>query len=142
MVSEPLMANVTQNNPLYSFVTLVKFDQNNFILWRTQVLASIKANGLEGFINGDREHYLQPESSTRAGSSSNNESRSVNLEFTACMKTDQLLFSWMMSSIHQNLLATVIDYTTSKQLWESLTSMYISQSQAQISNFKNPNTNY
>ena len=48
------------------------------------------------------------------------------------MKTDQLLLSWMMSSIQQNLLSTVIDSTTSKQLWETLTSMFISQSQARI----------
>lgn len=48
------------------------------------------------------------------------------------MKTDQLLSSWMMSSIQQNLLSTVIDSTTSKQLWETLTSMFISQSQARI----------
>ena len=37
-----------------------------------------------------------------------------------------------MSPIQQNLLATVIDSTTSKQLWETLASMFISQSQARI----------
>ena len=37
-----------------------------------------------------------------------------------------------MSSIRQSLLSTVIDCTTSKQLWESLSSMFISQSQARI----------
>ena len=38
----------------YSFVTLIKLDQNNFIVWRTQILTPIKGNGLESFINGDR----------------------------------------------------------------------------------------
>ena len=60
------------------------------------ILGFYQGNGLEGFINGDHdypEHYLQLESSTRAGSSTNNESRYVNLEFTACMKTNQLLLS-------------------------------------------------
>lgn len=88
------MANATENNPSYSVVNPVKLDQNNFILWRTQFLASIKGNDLEGFINSDRDypkHYLQPESSTRVGSFTNKESRSVNPEFTACMKIDQLL---------------------------------------------------
>lgn len=84
MVSNLLMTNVTQNNTSYSFVTLVKLDQNNFILRRTQILASIKGNDLESFINGGHdcpEQYIQSESSTRAMSSTNDESKSVNPEF-------------------------------------------------------------
>ncbi|KAK9184805.1 hypothetical protein WN943_025156 [Citrus x changshan-huyou] len=113
----------------------LKLDQNNFIMWRTQILTSIKGNGLEGFINGDREC---PEQFLSYGNNNGAEvltefgSRSINPEFVAWMKTDQLLLSWMMSSIQQNLLATVIDSTTSKQLWETLASIFISQSQDRI----------
>ncbi|KAH9671717.1 reverse transcriptase Ty1/copia-type domain-containing protein [Citrus sinensis] len=127
------MASITQSNSSYSFVTLIKLDQNNFILWRAQVLASIKGNGLEGFINGDLkcpEKFISLSSTGEASTS--NESRSANPEFIAWMKTYQLLLSWMMSSIQQSLLSTVIDCATSKQLWESLNCMFISQSQARI----------
>ena len=133
MVSELTMASITQSNSSYSFVTPIKLDQNNFILWRTQVLASIKGNGLKGFINGDLkcpEKFISFPSIGEASTS--DESRSANLEFIAWMKTDQLLLSWMMSSIQQSLLSTVIDCATSKQLWESLNCMFISQSQARI----------
>lgn len=129
------MASTIQNNNSFSFVTPVKSYQNNFILWRTQVLMSIKGNGLEGFINGDKkclEQFLPFENNNGAKTSTGTRSRSINPEFVAWMKIDQLLLSWMMSSIQQNLLLTVIDSTTSKQLWESLTSMFISQSQARI----------
>lgn len=129
------MASITQNNSSFSFVTPVKLDQNNFIRWWTQVLTSIKGNGLEGFINGDHEcheQFIMSESNNGAETSTGNKSRSINPEFVAWMKTYQLLLSWMMSSIQQNLLSTVIDCTTSKQLWETLTSMFISQSQARI----------
>lgn len=139
MVSEPLMTKITQNTASYNFVTPVKLDQNNFIMWRNQVLASIKRNGLEGFINGDYEcpeQFLLSENNngaeTSTGNGSRSTTRSTNPEFTAWMKTDQLLLSWMMSSIQQNLLLTVIDCSTSKQLWETLTNMFISQSQARI----------
>ncbi|KAL9418085.1 hypothetical protein AB3S75_040990 [Citrus x aurantiifolia] len=44
MVSELTMANITQSNASFSFITPVKLDQNNFILWRTQILTSIKGN--------------------------------------------------------------------------------------------------
>lgn len=123
------MANTVQNNNSFSFVTPVKLDQNNFILWRAQILASIKGNGLEGFINGDQEcpeQFLSSGNNNGAEILTESESKSINPEFIAWMKTDQLLLSWMMSSIQQNLLATVIDSTTSKQLWETLTSMFIS----------------
>lgn len=96
MASDLLMTNVTQNNTSYSFVTPVKLDHNNFILRRVQILASIKGNGLEGFINGDHDcpkQYIQSESSTRAGSSTNDESKFVNPEFITWMKTDQILLS-------------------------------------------------
>lgn len=49
MVSE-LMANTNQNSHSYNFVTPIKLNQNNFMIWKNKVLASIKGNGLEGFI--------------------------------------------------------------------------------------------
>ncbi|KAL9451424.1 hypothetical protein AB3S75_013063 [Citrus x aurantiifolia] len=86
MVSEPTMANITQSNASFSFITPVKLDQNNFILWRTQVLTSIKGNGLEGFVNGDRkcpEQFLSLFNTEEASGSDVSESRSVNPEFVA-----------------------------------------------------------
>lgn len=98
------MGNKTQNSA-YGFVTPVKLDQNNFISWRTQVLASIKGNGLEGFINGDFEcpnQFLSSENNNEAVNTGNNNgapvsttdgSRSINPEFTGWIKTDQILLS-------------------------------------------------
>ena len=60
------------------------------------------------------------------------EDQEINPEYTAWTKTDQLILSWMMSSIQQNLLATVIHCSTAKELLDALTSMFISQSQARI----------
>lgn len=37
----------------FSFIQLVKLDRMNYLVWKTQVLASIIENGFEGFINGD-----------------------------------------------------------------------------------------
>ena len=80
------MASMIQSNTSYSFVTPVKLDQNNFILWRTQVLASVKGNGLEGFINGDLkcpEQFLPFTSTGEASSSNVSELRSTNPDFIA-----------------------------------------------------------
>ena len=96
MVLELTMANIAQSNLSFSFITPVKLDQNNFIMWRTQVLTSIKGNDLEGFINGDHkcpEQFLSLFNTEEASESDAIESRSVNPEFIAWMKTDQLLLS-------------------------------------------------
>lgn len=53
MVSEPITSSNLKSNT-YNFVTSIKLYQNNFIVWRTQVLTSIKSNGLEGFITGTK----------------------------------------------------------------------------------------
>ena len=102
MVSEPSMASMIQSNTSYSVITPVKLDQNNFILWRTQVLASVKGNSLEGFINGDLkcpEQFLPFTSTGEASTSNASESRSTNPDFITWMKTNQLILSWMLSSI-------------------------------------------
>ncbi|KAH9744437.1 retrovirus-related pol polyprotein from transposon RE2 [Citrus sinensis] len=45
------MANSNQNSHSYNFVIPIKLDHNNFMVWRNQVLASIKGNGLEAAFN-------------------------------------------------------------------------------------------
>lgn len=57
MVSEPFMASLSNSTlALLSFncIQPVKLDRTNYHVWKTQVLTSITANGLEGFINGDK----------------------------------------------------------------------------------------
>ena len=43
----------------FSFLQPVKLDRTNYLLWKTQVLASIIGNGLKGFINGDKPYPAQ-----------------------------------------------------------------------------------
>ena len=38
----------------FSFITPIKLDRSNYMLWRNQVLASIRGNMLEGYINGEK----------------------------------------------------------------------------------------
>lgn len=129
------MANTNQNTQSYNFITPIKLDQNNFMVWRNQVLASIKGNGLEGFITGANQcpdqycnQINEASSSTNAGSNS----RTENPAFATWIRTDQLLLSWMFSSIQENLLTSVIHCVSSKELWDSLTRMFVSQTQARI----------
>ncbi|KAL9453383.1 hypothetical protein AB3S75_009062 [Citrus x aurantiifolia] len=60
MVSEPVRASSStqqtnqQSQINFSFNTPIKLDRSNYLLCRFQVLASIRGNRLEGFINGTK----------------------------------------------------------------------------------------
>lgn len=98
------------------------------------MLTSIKGNGLEGYINGECvcPGQFLPLTSTEASTSTGSKSGEVNPEYDAWMKTDQQLLSWHMSTIQKNLLSTMIHCATAEELWRSLTSMFISQTQAKL----------
>lgn len=60
-----------------------------------------KGNGLESFINGNNvcpDQFL-PHATTGVSSSYGSDPKEVNPSFTSWIKIDQLLLSWMMSSI-------------------------------------------
>ena len=85
------MMSSDQTSGSYNFVTPVKLDQNNFIVWGTQILTTIRGNGLESFINGDQACPEQFLSSTT--DLTRIEDRQKNPEYIAWMKTDQLISS-------------------------------------------------
>ena len=45
---------VATNQTTFSFITPIKLDRSNYMLWKNQVLASIRGNRLEGYINGEK----------------------------------------------------------------------------------------
>ena len=57
MVSESRsMANQSNSGSSslsFSFIQPTKLDRTNYLVWRAQIGASITANGLDGFINGE-----------------------------------------------------------------------------------------
>lgn len=44
---------ITSSSISLNFIQPIKLDWSNYFVWKAQVRASIIANGLEGFINGD-----------------------------------------------------------------------------------------
>lgn len=53
----PMAIPVVNFGKLFSSTLIplaVKLDQNNFFLWRSQVLPAVRAHDLEGFLNGTR----------------------------------------------------------------------------------------
>ena len=125
--------NSASSSISFSFVQPVKLDRINYLVWRAQVRASIIANSLEGFINGDSQcpNRLLTEAE---GESSSTEARRSNRRetpnFVDWKKTDKLLQSWMLSSMVDNVLIMVVDCDSSREHWKKLAEMFMSQSKA------------
>ncbi|KAK6117460.1 hypothetical protein DH2020_048787 [Rehmannia glutinosa] len=52
------------------------------------------------------------------------------------MRQDQLLASWLLSSLSENILITTVGLSSSKEIWESLETSFASQSRAKIMQFR------
>ncbi|CAA0829144.1 Unknown protein, partial [Striga hermonthica] len=71
------------------------------------------------FIPGDKEGLLQ-----------------VNPEYTSWQGQDQLLASWLISSLFESILISVIGMNTSFQIWNNLESSLSTQSKARTMHYK------
>ncbi|KAH9754624.1 retrovirus-related pol polyprotein from transposon RE1 [Citrus sinensis] len=101
----------------FSFIQPTKLDRTNYLVWRAQIQASIIANGLEGFINGESPcpyRFLSSYENAASRSEAPSSSRRENSDYIDWKKAEKLLQSWMLSSM----------------IWEKLAEMFMSQSKA------------
>ncbi|KAH9763606.1 retrovirus-related pol polyprotein from transposon RE1 [Citrus sinensis] len=110
--------NATANSTTVSFTfnTPVKLDQSNYLIWRSQILASIRGNRLEKFIDDS----ITPPSSHIA-QRVDDELRSVeNSEFTTWRSQDQVLLGWLLSSMSEGIITLVFNLETSLGVWKAI----------------------
>ncbi|CAA0837847.1 Unknown protein, partial [Striga hermonthica] len=60
----------------------------------------------------------------------------VNPEYVSWVRQDQLLASWLLSSLSENLLVMMVGKNTSKEIWQAVESNYSGQSKARLMQFK------
>ncbi|KAL5805601.1 hypothetical protein ACOSQ4_028334 [Xanthoceras sorbifolium] len=108
----------------------LKLDENNYVLWKSQVLPAVRAFDLEEFILGERlcpSKFLDITSVV-----SGNTEKQVNPEFLQWRKTDQLLVCWIRSTLTPSVLGQVTRCVTSCEVWRTLEEHYSQQSLAKI----------
>ncbi|KAL9413756.1 hypothetical protein AB3S75_042279 [Citrus x aurantiifolia] len=127
--NQPIM---NSNQPLqtsFTFAATVKLDRSNFLLWRKQVLTLIKGNRLEKFISDPQivpEQYLS--NATTDGSGENVE----NPAYHNWRALDQTLLGWLLSTISEGILSSVLTYDTSFDVWKSIEKQFGVQYEAKI----------
>ena len=101
----------------FSFITPVKLDRINYLIWRSQVLASIRGNRLECFINGTKS---EPEQYLTRRTADGSTQLIENPEFITWKSQDQTLLGWLLSSISEGTLGLVINLDSSYTLCKTL----------------------
>lgn len=108
----------------------VKLDDKNFLIWKQQVLFAIYGHELEKYIEGPDswpQKFTSTENAQRGG---------VNAEYKSWKKQDQLLMSWLLSSMTEAMLIRVVGCDMAYQVWERVQEFFASQTRAKIRQFK------
>ena len=133
VINQSPIQHITSNT--YVFTTPIKLTQNNFMLWRLQVISSIKTNELEGFVDGS--HVCPPKFFTNPRPNEITINR-PNHEYQIWKKQDHILLSWLLSSLSEGILGTVVDSSTSCEFWTTLANQFGARTRARILHLRTP----
>ena len=134
MMRNPAINNINQHTQInFSFTNPIKLDRSNYLLWRSQVLASIRGNRLEDFITGIKS---APEESILLAGVDGSTQRIENLEYQIWRSQDQILLSWLLSTLSEGILSLVINCESSFSVWKTLKKKFGVQSEARVLQLK------
>lgn len=107
-----------------------KLSDSNYLIWRQQVLATVRGYGLEPYLMG--EQIIPPKMVVTTESST----MSPNPSFLVWHQQDQRLAAWLQSSLDESAMVIVVGLTTSREIWSALETNFASQSKAKIMHYK------
>ena len=84
----------------------IKLDTSNYLFWKAQVLATIRAFDLVSFINESQsppKYILDPNTSADVS-----DQTIVNPVYLTWIRSDQLLLGWLFSTMDKEVLTQVI----------------------------------
>ena len=109
-------------------VTTVKLNLDNFLMWKAQLVPYFKGQDLFGYLDGSIPKPPKLISVTHPETSAVSER--LNSAYTHWVRQDNLILSTLMTSLSESVLAQVVNYTTSKDVWNALEDTFSSRSRA------------
>ena len=109
--------------------TTIKLTQDNYLLWKAQIVPYIKGLHLFGFLDGTKP---APPQSITSQSSNGVGTVITNPEFLQWHLQDQLILSALTSSLSESILTHVVKCLTSRDVWKTLECMFSSQDRARL----------
>ena len=114
------------NNPIG-----MKLDLNNFLVWRKQVLSTARGHDLQDFLLSSTGGA--PVKFAELG---DEELEVVTPAYRIWERQDQLLVSWLLSSMTEGVLTRMVNCDTAAQIWKTLEVYFAQQIRAKVSQFK------
>jgi hypothetical protein len=122
--NSPLAASFTL--PSFTQFPSLKLDENNYLLWLSQVVPTLKSHELMGIVDGSDpcppQHVLDDA-----------RKEVPNPSYAIWIKKDQFLLSWINVNLAESVLATVYGLQTSKEVWDALANRFASHSRSRVS---------
>ncbi|KAL4317833.1 hypothetical protein GQ457_18G015830 [Hibiscus cannabinus] len=103
----------------------VCLDDTNFLLWKQQVILTIRGLGLEEYIDPDvtkPTRYVERAAGERV----------LNPEYVQFVKQDSSLASWLLSTVSADILPQLVGADTSAEIWSVITGLYSKLSTTKI----------
>ena len=103
-----------------------KLDNNSFLVWRKQVLTTLRGHKLQHFLTNYsvlplKLLYQDDETQHR-----------INPEFIDYEQQDQLIMSWILMSISDAILTRMVNCGTSAQIWKTFDLYLATQVRAKV----------
>ena len=133
MASSSSNPNVNQTVSSFTFTNLIKLDRSNYTIWKSQILSTIRANGLESLLDGTRKcpnQFLNQETASLSPDQVTAVEPQENPEFNNWKRQDQLLLSWLMLSISVEILSLVVNSNSANELWINIEEQFGSETGA------------
>ena len=108
----------------------IKLTRDNYLLWKAQIVPYLRGQHLFGFLDNSRP-APSPTINITTDEISNIQ---PNPEFQLWIIQDQMILSALISSLSENILAYVVQCTTSREVWLTLEQMFTAHSQARVMN--------
>ncbi|KAB2634316.1 hypothetical protein D8674_038372 [Pyrus ussuriensis x Pyrus communis] len=114
-----------------NFLT-IKLDRTNYPLWHAQMLPLLRSRNLVSFVDGTNPcppAFLKDDVGQLTDK--------INPDFDAWIQQDAMVLSWINSSVHPTVLASLIGKTSSLSAWTCLRDRYASQSTGRLLQLRN-----
>jgi len=131
--SNPNSSTQTTTSPTFSILPnlsqLFKLEGPNYLAWVSQFHPILRGNDLQGFVDGIEccpPQLISDEDGNCI----------ANPAYAAWQRKDQLLLSWIISSLAPSIVSSMYGVNTSHEAWTALAAQFASQSKSRVSHLK------
>ena len=106
-----------------------KLTQDNFLVWRAQVLPAVRATRLVGILDGSS---AEPSPMIQVEKLDKSTEKVENPAYVQWITQDQQVLSYLLSSMTKEILVQVSSLEHTAEVWKAITEMFSSQSKSRV----------